>query len=184
MLDCLGLFAAGVIRFDLTEFYVLSRVSLIKDEKFYDRFDQAFDHFLQGIDQSPAPLADPDVAQMLREVLEKQPAYHDYMARVETLFSEYKQSIAVSESSTDAVIVNGEHSAKPAGSESAEPDQQGGHRAETSTDESGERNRKSSDSADSEKGDCEGDGEGEGEGEKGEEGEKEGGAEGRRRERV
>lgn len=36
---------------DLEEFYVLSRVCLVKDEKYFDRFDQAFSYYFKGIEK-------------------------------------------------------------------------------------------------------------------------------------
>ena len=49
LLDCLGLLQSGLGRFSLDEFYQLSRISLVKDEKYYDRFDMAFADFFHGV---------------------------------------------------------------------------------------------------------------------------------------
>lgn len=35
---------------DMEEFYLLARTVLVKDEKYYDRFDQAFDRYFKGIE--------------------------------------------------------------------------------------------------------------------------------------
>ncbi|EPJ48361.1 MAG: hypothetical protein OFPII_06490 [Osedax symbiont Rs1] len=39
-----------VVFADLSEFYVLARVCLIKDEKYFDRYDQAFAFYFKGIE--------------------------------------------------------------------------------------------------------------------------------------
>jgi uncharacterized protein with von Willebrand factor type A (vWA) domain len=45
LLDCLRLMQHRLIVVDIGQFYVLSRMALVKDEKYYDRFDLAFDAF-------------------------------------------------------------------------------------------------------------------------------------------
>ena len=39
-----------VVFADLDEFYILARVCLIKDEKYFDRYDQAFAYYFKGIE--------------------------------------------------------------------------------------------------------------------------------------
>jgi len=39
-----------VVFADLDQFYILARVCLIKDEKYFDRFDQAFAYYFKGIE--------------------------------------------------------------------------------------------------------------------------------------
>jgi len=39
-----------VVFADLDQFYILARVCLIKDEKYFDRFDQAFSYYFKGIE--------------------------------------------------------------------------------------------------------------------------------------
>ena len=50
MLDLLELMRQRLIFADLGEFYFLSRMALVKDEQFYDRFDRAFADFFDGLD--------------------------------------------------------------------------------------------------------------------------------------
>lgn len=50
MLDLLELMRHRLIFADLDEFYFLSRMVLVKDEQFYDRFDRAFADFFDGLD--------------------------------------------------------------------------------------------------------------------------------------
>lgn len=49
-LDFLDILERGLGFADADEFYALARTSLIKDEKHFDRFDLAFGHFMQGIE--------------------------------------------------------------------------------------------------------------------------------------
>jgi len=60
ILDLLTALKQGLVRFDQLEFYFLSRLCLIKDEKYYDRFDQAFssyfsDTIADGLFELPLP---------------------------------------------------------------------------------------------------------------------------------
>lgn len=52
----------GVIKPSIDEFYQLARMTLVKDEQYFDRFDQAFGNYFQGIEniislQPDIPLA-------------------------------------------------------------------------------------------------------------------------------
>ncbi|CAA6820697.1 MAG: Thioredoxin reductase (EC [uncultured Thiotrichaceae bacterium] len=49
-LDLLDMLERGMGFANPDEFYALARTSLIKDEKHFDRFDLAFGHFMQGIE--------------------------------------------------------------------------------------------------------------------------------------
>ncbi|AJQ97686.1 vWA domain-containing protein [Gynuella sunshinyii] len=62
---------AGLSRFDMDEFYLLARLCLVKDETQYDRFDQAFQHFYQGLEAMPDPLGSEIPADWLRLELER-----------------------------------------------------------------------------------------------------------------
>jgi uncharacterized protein with von Willebrand factor type A (vWA) domain len=92
MLDCLNALAHGLVRFDIAQFYMLSRLSLVKDEKLYDRFDRAFASFFSGLDNLE-PLALSEEAQtelrtMFKEVgqeKEFENALKDYLAKIESL---------------------------------------------------------------------------------------------------
>ena len=41
---------AGLANYSVEDFYCLSRATLVKDERHYDRFDQAFGQFFQGVE--------------------------------------------------------------------------------------------------------------------------------------
>lgn len=42
---------AGLARYDIEEFYILARVTMVKDERHLDRFDRAFSKIFQGLDE-------------------------------------------------------------------------------------------------------------------------------------
>jgi uncharacterized protein with von Willebrand factor type A (vWA) domain len=49
---------AGLIAPSVDEFYTLSRMTLVKDESLFDKFDRAFGEFFRGIDALPGLSAD------------------------------------------------------------------------------------------------------------------------------
>ncbi len=49
-LDLLSLLQQGLVLADTDQFYSLARTCLVKDEKYFDRFDRAFSAFMQGVD--------------------------------------------------------------------------------------------------------------------------------------
>ena len=51
LLDLLALLRQGMSIFDVVAFYHVSRMSLVKDEKYYDRFDKAFADFFEGVSE-------------------------------------------------------------------------------------------------------------------------------------
>lgn len=63
---------ARLAGFDLDDFYQLSRLTLVKDETQFDRFDRAFAYFAEGLDALPNPFADVVPDDWLRLELERQ----------------------------------------------------------------------------------------------------------------
>ena len=51
LLDLLGALENQLVYADLDDFYYLSRATLVKDEKHYDKFDKAFDIYFKGIEK-------------------------------------------------------------------------------------------------------------------------------------
>ena len=71
-LDLVGAVQAHVAFADLEEFYALSRLCLVKDEKHYDKFDKAFAAYFEGIDAMPASFEDASIpADWMRKEVEK-----------------------------------------------------------------------------------------------------------------
>ena len=48
--------ASGLAQCDMDAFHQLARMTLVKDETQFDRFDQAFAHFYEGLEAMPDPL--------------------------------------------------------------------------------------------------------------------------------
>lgn len=84
----------------LDDFYHLSRATLVKDEKYYDRFDRAFDAYFKGLDS-----VDPDwfskaiPEEWLRKQLEKNLSPEEFeklkgMGSLEKLMEEFQKRLA------------------------------------------------------------------------------------------
>lgn len=84
-LDLVGAVQAHVAFADLEEFYALSRLCLVKDEKHYDKFDKAFAAYFEGIDAMPAAFEDASIpADWMRKEVEKFLSEED-MAKIQSL---------------------------------------------------------------------------------------------------
>ena len=68
LIDLLSIFRHRLVFADQDEFYFLSRLSLVKDEKYYDRFDQAFASYFSGLDDWIGVFEE-DESEHLRELL-------------------------------------------------------------------------------------------------------------------
>jgi len=68
LIDLLSIFRHRLLFADQDEFYFLSRLSLVKDEKYYDRFDQAFASYFSGLDDWVGVFEE-DESEHLRELL-------------------------------------------------------------------------------------------------------------------
>ncbi len=67
-LDLLAATDGGLANFSVNDFYYLSRTTLVKDEKFLDRFDQVFGHVFRGLE---APESDDGTADIPEEWLKR-----------------------------------------------------------------------------------------------------------------
>lgn len=84
-LDLVGAVQAHVAFADLEEFYALSRLCLVKDEKHYDKFDKAFAAYFDGIEAMPASFEDASIpADWMRKEVEKFLSDED-MAKIQSL---------------------------------------------------------------------------------------------------
>lgn len=71
-LDLLRLLKEGLIEKDVESFYYMARLSLVKDEKYYDRFDMLFGHHFKGMELiSDEDLTSQIPEEWLRKELEK-----------------------------------------------------------------------------------------------------------------
>ena len=48
----------GVAAFDIDDFYFLSRATLVKDERYLDRFDRVFGQCFKGLETSTDPMTE------------------------------------------------------------------------------------------------------------------------------
>lgn len=155
LIDLLAAMQRRLVFADVRQFYFLSRLCLVKDEKYYDRFDQAFDAFFNGLDQWQGVFEDTKDTGVLREILSTLFPKKSEL-EIRALVNEYQESL---------------DSARKEKQEAAERDAGG------DTDKNGEGEGEGEG-----EGDGEGEGEGEsgeqGEGEDGEEGEGTGGKKG------
>ena len=71
LLHLLELLKARLVYADLDEFYYLSRMALVKDERYYDKFDRAFTTYFKGLDDLSSLLASLIPDEYLRREFEK-----------------------------------------------------------------------------------------------------------------
>ena len=98
LLDLLGVLRAGTPRMDRTAFYFLARLTLVKDERFYDRFDRAYAHFIDGL-ETLEPVLDTLWPDRLEEQLaawlgSRTPLTPAERAALDALVSDYRTRIA------------------------------------------------------------------------------------------
>ncbi|MCX4029213.1 VWA domain-containing protein [Endozoicomonas sp. SM1973] len=70
-LDLLAALEKQVVFADIDQFYYLARTCLIKDERYYDRFDQAFAHYFNGLDDLTKALETLIPDEWLRKAFER-----------------------------------------------------------------------------------------------------------------
>ncbi len=84
-LDLVRALEAGVVFADQDEFYSLAKVCLVKDEKYYDRFDKAFGAYFKGLDALPDGVDSVDIpAEWMRKEFERFLSEED-MTKIESL---------------------------------------------------------------------------------------------------
>ena len=84
-LSLLGALQAGVVEYDVEDFYFLARSALVKDERWFDRFDRVFAQHFKGLEAvSGEDLATDIPEDWLRKLAEKTLSAEE-MAAVEAL---------------------------------------------------------------------------------------------------
>ena len=82
----------NVIGGSLDDFYYLSRITLVKDEAHFDKFDKAFSHYFHGIDalfeKNPEIPLDWLIKRMQKELTPEQIAQLTRNAKIEITFGE------------------------------------------------------------------------------------------------
>lgn len=71
LLDLIRALEADLAFADLDDFYLLARTCLVKDEKYYDRFDQAFSIYFKGIGQLESSMEQLIPDDWLRQTFER-----------------------------------------------------------------------------------------------------------------
>jgi len=72
LLDLIALLERGAVWCDQTQFYHLARMCLVKDERFYDRYDLACQQFFEGVEAAEFELSPHELPEeWLRRQLEK-----------------------------------------------------------------------------------------------------------------
>jgi uncharacterized protein with von Willebrand factor type A (vWA) domain len=77
-LDLMAALRAGLVFADLEQFYFLCRLCLVKDEKYFDRFDRAFAAYFDELDNWQSALHTPAIEQALVTLLPE--TIRDYVA--------------------------------------------------------------------------------------------------------
>lgn len=101
-LSFLGALETGLVTHDPTGFYHLARTALVKDERFYDRFDRAFAESFQGLEaiSSDEVLAALDIpadwlqAQLSRHLTEEERAAVQALGGLDKLMEVLRQRLA------------------------------------------------------------------------------------------
>jgi hypothetical protein len=71
LLHLLGVLKARLVYADMDEFYYLSRMALVKDERHYDKFDRAFGAYFKGLEDLAGMIAAMIPDEFLRHEFEK-----------------------------------------------------------------------------------------------------------------
>ena len=116
LIDLLSIFSQRLIFADQDEFYFLSRLSLVKDEKYYDRFDQAFGTYFSGLDDWVGVFKE-DESEQLRELLAR--VMEGNEREVASVMREYGEAVAEAKERADRE--DGEGNAKREGEGGGEP---------------------------------------------------------------
>lgn len=99
LLDLLEALQQGLVFADMQDFYLLSRAILVKDERYYDRFDRAFSVYFNGLQNLEQALQALIPEDWLRKEFERQLSDEDKAALtslggLDKLFEAFKQRLA------------------------------------------------------------------------------------------
>ena len=118
LIDLLSIFSQRLIFADQDEFYFLSRLSLVKDEKYYDRFDQAFGTYFSGLDDWVGVFKE-DESEQLRELLAR--VMEGNEREVASVMREYGEAVAEAKERADREDAEGNAKGAGAGEGGGEP---------------------------------------------------------------
>ena len=119
LLDLFGALKHHVAFGSIEDFYMLSRTVMVKDEKYYDRFDRAFAHYFEGLESiEPGWLSQTIPEEWLRKQMEKTLSAEEReklqgLGSLEKILEELKSAWKSRKSATRAAT-NGSAPAAPA----------------------------------------------------------------------
>ncbi|WP_194755462.1 vWA domain-containing protein [Aliidiomarina indica] len=97
LLDLLGALESQIVFADIEAFYSLARLTLVKDETYYDRFDRAFADYFEGVNEV-------DIAQSIpaewlerslqRQLSEEEKAKLQSLGGLEALLDQFRERLA------------------------------------------------------------------------------------------
>ena len=98
LLHLLEILKARLVYADIDEFYYLSRMALVKDERHYDKFDRAFSTYFKGLEDLAGLLAQLIPDEYLRREFEKSPSPEELdkiqgLGGLEKLIEEFKRQV-------------------------------------------------------------------------------------------
>ncbi|MFP6807582.1 MAG: VWA domain-containing protein [Pseudomonadales bacterium] len=101
LLDFLAALKARLVFADLDRFYYLSRLCLVKDEKYFDRFDLAFNSYFKSLDGWNPVFETPDSVALLKTLLVQ--IFPTISQRdLDAALAEYRQTLLEQNSETQA----------------------------------------------------------------------------------
>jgi uncharacterized protein with von Willebrand factor type A (vWA) domain len=99
LLDLHEALKSGLVYADQSAFYSLARTVMVKDEKHYDRFDQAFADFMKGVDASSVRLLDANIPDdwlrnaLMREFTDEEKAAMEAMGDLDKLMQAFRKRL-------------------------------------------------------------------------------------------
>ncbi|MAW29917.1 MAG: hypothetical protein CMP98_14045 [Gammaproteobacteria bacterium] len=98
LLHLLDILKARLVYADIDEFYYLSRMALVKDERHYDKFDRAFSTYFKGLEDLAGMLAELIPDEYLRREFEKSLTPEELdkiqgLGGLEKLIEEFKRQV-------------------------------------------------------------------------------------------
>lgn len=98
LLHLLEILKARLVYADIDDFYYMSRMALVKDERHYDKFDRAFGTYFKGLEDMASLLASLIPDEYLRREFEKSLSAEDLekiksLGGLEALIEEFKRQV-------------------------------------------------------------------------------------------
>ena len=183
LLDLLAVLRRGIGFADREAFYFLARLCLVKDERYFDRFDRAFKFFFDAIGSMEGLfdelLPAEQLTELLPRLLDGPPAQRSRNeAALQKLIADYRKQLAGARGDNDATLADAEAADAGEACDAVDSVEGDSWRTNENADENGDANYQDSVANEGE-GEDQGDGEegDDGEGEEGDDGE---GSEGKR----